>query len=245
MQSIEEIRKVCQEPVIAENGWYIRNFVRRVSIYFTMFFLCTPVSANRITLLAIFMGIIAGGFLSIGGYANGLIGVLFLQLFLIFDCADGEIARYKNQGSLRGKYLDLIANDIVLVAIFLGLSIRMLNSNYRVPITFLSHNNVIFVFGLSAIVSHLLYKLSVYYAQEISGKSVVLTDLFLTGKKNMPLKSFLQALPHLVSIINITTIGAIFNLLPYVLIGYGIILPLWWIVSTILRLYLSKEIIDD
>jgi len=118
---------------------------------------------------------------------------------------------------------------------FSGLTIGMLNSNYKVPTTFLSHDNVILVCGLSAIISPLLYKIAVYYASEVCGKFTVLSDSLLTNKKGVPLKSFLRAVLYPTSIINIATIGAVFNLLPFVLIGYGIILSLWWILSIIFR----------
>lgn len=235
MESIKELRKICQKPVVAENGWYVRFFVRKVSIHFTWIFLNTPISANQISLLMILMGVAGGFFFALGGYTNGQIGVLFLQLFLVLDCVDGEVARYKNQSSLKGKYLDLIANDIVHVAMFSGLTMGMLNSNYKVPTTFLLHDNLILVCGLSTIISPLLYKIAVYYANEVCGKFIVLSDSLLTNKKGVPLKSFLRGVLYPTSIINITTIGAIFNLLPFVLIGYGIILPLWWILSTIFR----------
>lgn len=235
MESISELRKICQEPVITVNSWYTRYFTRRVSIYFTKVFLHLPINANQISLLMILMGIIGGVFLALGGYVNGLIGMLFLQLFLIFDCVDGEVARYKNQPSLKGKYLDSIANDIVHVFMFSCLTIGMLNSNYKVPTPFLSHDNVIIVCGLSAITSPLLYKIAVYYVKEIRGEFILLSDSVLKNEKCAPLKSFLRSILHPINVINTTSMCAVFNLLPFVLIGYGIIFPSSCVLSLILR----------
>lgn len=236
MKSIKEIRKICQpSSVLDDESFWSKFFLRHISIYFTKLFLYLPTTANQISLLMILMGITGGFFLALGGYINGLICALFLQLFLTFDCVDGEIARYKDQSSLKGKYLDLIANDIVHASIFLGLTIGMFNSNYKIFNIFLSYNNLIFIFGISAVIFPFLHKIAVFYEKEICGESIILSEVVLKNKKSKRLKSFLNALIFPTSIINITSVCAVFNLLPFMLFGYGIIFPFLFIISINMR----------
>jgi len=235
MESIKELRKICQAPVIAGNCWYARFFIRKVSIYFTWIFLRTPITPNQISFLMILFGAAGGLSLVLRCYAGGLVAVIFLQLFLILDCADGEVARYRGLSSMKGKYLDYIANDVVHIAMFLGLTIRMLNGDYKLFGTFLLDDNVIVICGVGAITCPLLYKMVVYYAQEIRGEFVLLFDSVLKSKRYLPLKSFLRFITYPVNVINITCICALLDLLPFILVGYGVIFPLSWILSTILR----------
>jgi len=235
MESIKELRNICQKPVVAENGWYVRFFVRKVSIHFTWIFLNTPITANQISFLMILLGTIGGFSFILRGYTGALIGTILLQLYLILDCADGEVARYKSQCSLKGKYLDYIANDIVHVALFAGLTIRTLNSSCEAFNTFSSHDSVIAVCGVSAITFPLLYKIVVYYVKEIRGEFILLSDSALKNEKCAPLKSFLRSILHPINVINIACICALLDLLPFILIGYGVIFPLSWILSIIFR----------
>lgn len=229
MEPIRELRKICQSG--KHRSLYMAMFIRKFSIYFTWFLLHMPISANQISLLMILMGIIGGVFLALGGYVNGLTGMLFLQFFLVFDCVDGEVARYKNQSSLKGKYLDLIANDITHVSMFLGLTIGMLDSNYKVFNILLSHNHVILVFGLSAMIFPLLSKVAFYYAKEVRDDFVV---LWKGAEKNVIARAVgFSIFP--VNLIVIMTTCAIFNLLHFALISYGVIFPLCWIILLIMR----------
>lgn len=233
MKSISEIREISQpsSSIDKENPWK-KYFLRRMSIYLTMLCIYLPVTSNQISLLMIFIGIIGGFFFGIGGYINNLIGIIFIQLFMLFDCVDGEVARYKRQSSIKGEYLDLLANDIIHVSIFLGLTVGIFN-NYKLYNILLSHS--IIIFGLSATIFPLLYKISIFYVKEIHGEFIILSNIVLQNKKDKKLKSFLISLIYPDNVINTVCVFAIINLLPFVLIGYGIIFLLLFVLSTIIR----------
>jgi phosphatidylglycerophosphate synthase len=65
-------------------------------------------SANQATLTSLLLGITAGIFFTKPQPLYWFIGLLILYLALIFDNVDGEIARYRKQSSLEGKYFDVI-----------------------------------------------------------------------------------------------------------------------------------------
>ncbi len=110
-------------PVEADlDGFVDRYFNRRVSAFLTRIFLRTGLSPNAITVLSLFIGLVAAAFFARGGYAAAIIGGLLFQLSAIVDCCDGEVARLTHRESRFGRQLDLAADNIVHVAIFAGVA---------------------------------------------------------------------------------------------------------------------------
>ena len=116
--SILDIKKRSQPGIVGEDGrfivtkghWYNKILTRKISIYFTWFFLKTNVSPNIITILMILCGILGFLFMIHHSIYNAIIGYIFMTLYLILDCSDGEVARYNNQTSVKGFFLDLLGS---------------------------------------------------------------------------------------------------------------------------------------
>jgi len=179
----------------------------------------------------ILAGIIGGIFLAFPGYLYGIIGVLFLQLFLILDCVDGEVARSKQIFSTKGKFLDLIANDIVFVSIFTGLIVKFYP------------NPIILTTGFCAILFFLLSKLFPFYAKAADEKltgEYLKPFLFNNGLK---LKTFLlvKNITYPPTVILIATAAAVLNILAYLPIFYGIYFVFYYFASLFPRLKNRSE----
>ena len=78
------------------------------------------VTPNGITTLALILGLLSAWLYAHGGSAAHLGGVLFI-LSCLFDHADGELARMTGRTSTFGHYYDLIADALVLTALFVGI----------------------------------------------------------------------------------------------------------------------------
>ena len=100
---------------------YARYIVRPISIYFTWFFVRTPVTANQVTILQEVLGIAGAVLLGLGNGAAAVWGAGLLQLGYILDCSDGEVARWKGEESVKGVFLDLVGHAIVIPAYMFGL----------------------------------------------------------------------------------------------------------------------------
>ncbi len=133
-QSIRELRRICQDPVIQGNVWYARNFARKISIYFTKLLLYTRITANQTTFLFILIGIVAGLLFIFGDCWHALGGAIVLQLWYIFDHVDGEIARYRKQTSLTGVYLDRMSHFIVHPLVFMGITLGVYKNIPRLDV---------------------------------------------------------------------------------------------------------------
>jgi phosphatidylglycerophosphate synthase len=62
--------------------------------------------------------------IAFGGLATAVIGALLVQLYLIFDCSDGELARWSNRKSVAGVYLDGVGHYLGESALLVGLGFR-------------------------------------------------------------------------------------------------------------------------
>jgi phosphatidylglycerophosphate synthase len=98
--------------------------MRRVSPYLTRVFLRAGWSANAVTALMIPTGLLAALVLTFPGLAYAIGAALLIQLLLLLDCSDGEVARWRRTFSPLGIYLDQIAHYSTEAALPAALGVR-------------------------------------------------------------------------------------------------------------------------
>jgi phosphatidylglycerophosphate synthase len=98
---------------------------RKLSRPLTRLFVRTPLTPNQITLLSCLIGLTGAACFFPGGYLLPVLGALLLQLSVVVDCIDGEVARLKFMESPMGDWLDIVCDTIVHVAIFLGIGVAV------------------------------------------------------------------------------------------------------------------------
>jgi phosphatidylglycerophosphate synthase len=126
--SIAELRPVAQPDGLlqrlGQEHWAGRLYMRRVSLHVTRLLVATPLSANAVTFLMIPVGLLAGFVLSLPGLAAAIGAALLAQLWLLLDCCDGEVARWRQTFSPTGPYLDALGHYAIEAALPIGLGIR-------------------------------------------------------------------------------------------------------------------------
>lgn len=108
------------------DGFFARNFDRRISGAISQQLLKTPVTPNQITLAVTALGIFAGWTFAQPGYGPKVAGAFLFLLTSILDGCDGEVARAKKMTSRLGGWLDLWGDNVVHVAVFYGLGIGLM-----------------------------------------------------------------------------------------------------------------------
>ena len=83
----------------------------------------TRITANQVTLANTALGLLAGFLFASTSYPLRLAGSLLFLLSITLDGVDGEVARLKLQESEAGARLDVITDNVVNVAIFIGVFI--------------------------------------------------------------------------------------------------------------------------
>jgi phosphatidylglycerophosphate synthase len=126
--SIAELRAATQPPQIFERNsgehWAGRLYIRRLSPYATRLFLRLGLSPDAVTWLFVLTGVAAAAVLSIDGLLPVIGAVLLIQLQILLDCSDGEVARWQGRSSPRGIYLDRIGHYVTEAGLPIALGIR-------------------------------------------------------------------------------------------------------------------------
>lgn len=126
--SIAELREVTQPASIFERNsgehWAGRLYMRRLSPYLTRLLLRTPLRPNGVTWLMILSGVAAAAVLTLPGVWPAAAAVVLIQLQLLLDCSDGELARWTGRKSVAGIYLDRLGHYLTEALLPIGLGIR-------------------------------------------------------------------------------------------------------------------------
>ncbi|GIH45124.1 CDP-alcohol phosphatidyltransferase [Microbispora rosea] len=126
--SVAELRAVAQPQTTMDRRsgehWAGLLYMRRLSIYATWLLAKTPISPNQVTGLMILCGVAAGAVLALPGFWAALGAALLIQVYLLLDCSDGELARWTGRTSITGVYLDRVGHYFAEAALLIGLGFR-------------------------------------------------------------------------------------------------------------------------
>ncbi|MFF1708215.1 CDP-alcohol phosphatidyltransferase family protein [Streptomyces sp. NPDC058252] len=162
---LEELREVIHPAGKLDSRaehWAGRLYMRALSLRVTRLMLGTRFSPNQITTVMVFAGVLSGVALVVPGLGGAVLSVVFMQLYLLLDCVDGEVARWRKQFSPLGVYLDRLGAYLADAAVMVGMGIRAAELGL----------NLYLVAGLAAAVGVLLLKSSsdlVHVARSDSG----------------------------------------------------------------------------
>lgn len=155
---IKELKRQCgpwKEDTFY--GWFI---LRKISIYITWLFLHAGITPNQVTILSGIVGILGSLLFFFEEPVYWVLAWFALQLYLLLDHVDGEIARYQKNETKFGEYLDTLMHPVI-------------NSFIFIPITFGLYNifNTVFIFpfGFSIVCCMLLFSIHRTYVTYIMG----------------------------------------------------------------------------
>ena len=120
--SLRELRRVCQLPVRQRNDVAGLVYGDRASLPFTKLFIDLGISPSVASVGFLVSGI-AGSALHVGSGALALAGSVFLLLYYVLDCVDGEVARYRRIENVRWAYYDYLFHMLVKPLAFLGVGL--------------------------------------------------------------------------------------------------------------------------
>ena len=106
----------------ANDGFFSVFFLRKFSKLFTWAAVRLKMTPNQVTLISFAVGLYSAYQFSQGTFRSIFAGALLLQLSIIIDCVDGELARYTRQFSQLGAWLDAITDRIKEYLVFFALA---------------------------------------------------------------------------------------------------------------------------
>lgn len=106
----------------ANDGFFSVFFLRRVSKLLTWAAVKIGATPNQVTIASFAIGLYAAFLFAQGDTWSLIVGAILLQVSIIVDCVDGELARYTRKFSELGAWLDAITDRVKEYAVFLGLA---------------------------------------------------------------------------------------------------------------------------
>ncbi|RCG27886.1 CDP-alcohol phosphatidyltransferase family protein [Sphaerisporangium album] len=126
--SVIELRAVAQpQTTMGRNSgehWAGALYMRKLSIYVTWALARTAITPNQVTGLMILSGVLAGVVLALPGLWAAVAAAVLIQVYLLLDCSDGELARWTHRTSITGVYLDRVGHYFAEAALLIGLGFR-------------------------------------------------------------------------------------------------------------------------
>lgn len=126
--TVAEVRAVGQPPEVlarrSEEHWTGTLYMRRISPFFTWLALRAGLSANSVTVIMIMVGIVGVAVATLPGVAPAVAALIAIQLYLLLDCVDGEVARFNATTGARGVYLDRLGHYLVEGGLMVAVGIR-------------------------------------------------------------------------------------------------------------------------
>ena len=141
--TVAQIREISQPISVTGRSnaehWVADLYLRRISPYLTRILLKTPITANVVTDLMILTGLSISGALLIPGTTGILLALFLSQLQMLWDCCDGEIARWRQTQSPKGVFLDRVGHYLTESLIPIAFSLRLMGwpekeiTDWRIP----------------------------------------------------------------------------------------------------------------
>src|SRR3569833_1298983 len=131
--SLAEVRSGGQPPGLKdrrnEEHWAGRIYMRSISPYFTWLFVRIGFSPNQLSYMMLACGVLGGAAVAVtgrgvAGLVWAVVGALLIQAYLLLDCSDGEVARFRKRTSVTGVYLDRFGFFLSEVARRAGRGVR-------------------------------------------------------------------------------------------------------------------------
>lgn len=146
------LKERAQYPILAKkasDGMYCYVVQRRISHYISVFCVKNGITANWATAIDLLFGVLAAICLSQGYYMLGIIGI---QIFGIWSCVDGEVARLTNSSSKFGDFFDTMTDRAAEFLIFGGVfySLAPNSYNFNIGMLFFSYIGMVFLITASS-----------------------------------------------------------------------------------------------
>jgi CDP-alcohol phosphatidyltransferase len=115
--------KLLRSAIKTKDGWWASIFAGPLANRLLEPIADIPaITPNRVTIFSFFVGLGAGYFFTKGDPLSLALGAVLVQLSFTVDCMDGQLARYRQQFSKLGAWLDRISDRVKDFVYFFSLA---------------------------------------------------------------------------------------------------------------------------
>lgn len=126
--SFKTVSKKCQKNRYFPYDTIQDRIFLPISLFFTWACVCLQISANTVSWISGIVTIIGAILISSDNYLYILIGSFSYILWYLLDYVDGAVARYNDQGSIEGQYIDWLMHVVSSTAITIGIAFGAIKS---------------------------------------------------------------------------------------------------------------------
>jgi hypothetical protein len=151
MSGIDEDRARLDNAVKGADGFFTTYFVSTYSRFIARWAARRGLTPNQVTLISIALGVLAAACFATGERPWMVAGGVLIYFAFVFDCVDGQVARYARKFGVLGAWLDATFDRFKEYVVFAGLAVGWVVSG---------HGDDIWILALAALglqsVRHLL-----------------------------------------------------------------------------------------
>ena len=133
------------------DGGYCYLIQRRVSCYFSLYFMKLGLTPSQATVVDFIVGCLATLMIILQYY---IFAIIFIWLFGILSCVDGEIARLSDRCSLSGDFFDTMTDRVIEMSVVTALfwSIYSVDGqvNKYLPLAFITYLGGVYLLAVSS-----------------------------------------------------------------------------------------------
>ena len=119
----DEDRELLNSAVKGADGFFTTFFVSTYSKYIARWAARRGLTPNQVTMFSIAVGVVAAACFAYAERWSMVVGGVLVYFAFVFDCVDGQLARYTRQFSKLGAWLDSIFDRTKEYVVFAGLAI--------------------------------------------------------------------------------------------------------------------------
>ncbi|MEN3536523.1 CDP-alcohol phosphatidyltransferase family protein [Microbispora sp. ZYX-F-249] len=123
MAGFDEDRARLNNAVKGADGFFTTFFVSTYSRFIARWAARRGLTPNQVTLISIALGLLSAGAFATGTRWGAVAGAVLIYFAFVFDCVDGQVARYARKFGVLGAWLDATFDRFKEYAVFVGLAV--------------------------------------------------------------------------------------------------------------------------
>ncbi|MFC6083204.1 CDP-alcohol phosphatidyltransferase family protein [Sphaerisporangium aureirubrum] len=123
MSGYDEDRARLNNAVKGADGFFTTYFVSTYSRFIARWAARRGLTPNQVTMISIALGVLAALAFATGNRAGWVAGGVLIYFAFVFDCVDGQVARYARKFGVLGAWLDATFDRAKEYIVFAGLAV--------------------------------------------------------------------------------------------------------------------------
>lgn len=126
--SLRTITESLPKKKNSKSSLWVKLVVRKLSFIFTFIFINCGSSAWTASIISVFTAVLGSAFIAVDNMVFRIIGVILIELWLVLDCVDGNIARVKKTSSEMGEFIDALSGYYVTGFVYFAVGFAAYNT---------------------------------------------------------------------------------------------------------------------